>query len=313
MKYRHTPVLVNEVLENIPFRPGIRILDCNLGEGGHSSLIAKEIIKSGGGTLIGLERDEKIFKKAEKNLREYSDIIKIVNENFVNLDKVLNKLSIFEIDVILFDLGISSFHYFDDDRGFSFMDEQKLDMRLDKTCEYSASDILNSFEERKIAEIIKEYGEERFAKRIARNVIKVRQDETILKTEQLVEIVKMSIPRKFWPKHISPATKTFQALRIYVNSELENLKNVLPKAFEILNKGGRLLVISFHSLEDRIVKRFMNEMSKKCVCPPEIPVCVCDNKPKLKVLSKRAISPTDEEIQRNKASRSAKLRVAEKL
>ncbi len=313
MKYRHTPVLVNEVMGHIPFRKNITILDCNLGEGGHSLRIASEIQSQGGGMLIGIERDKQIFLRAKRNLKDFSHIVTLVNNNFTNLSEVLQGISVEAVDVILFDLGISSYHYFDDGRGFSFMTDQPLDMRLDDTCPISANEILNTFEEQKIAEILSVYGEERFARNIARNVVKNRNIKPFETTFELVETVKSSVPRKFWPKNISPATKTFQALRIYVNSELENLKNVLPVAVEKLKKGGRLIVISFHSLEDRIVKQFMNEMSKECICPPQVPVCVCNHHAVLKVITRRAIVPTDEECETNKASRSAKMRVAEKL
>lgn len=313
MKYRHTPVLVNEIMGRIPFRKDITVLDCNLGEGGHSLKIAGEMRKHGGGRLIGIERDKQIFLRAKRNLADFSDIVTLVNDNFTNLSEVLNRISVEAVDVILFDLGISSYHYFDDDRGFSFMTDQPLDMRLDETCSISANEILNTFEERKIAEILNVYGEERFGRNIARSVVKSRKIKPFETTFELVETVKSSVPRKFWPKNISPATKTFQALRIYVNSELDNLRGVLPVAVEKLRKGGQLIVISFHSLEDRIVKQFMNEMGKDCICPPQVPVCVCDNHAILKVITRRAIVPTDEELENNKASRSAKMRIAEKI
>ncbi len=311
MKYRHTPVLVNEVLENLSLKPECIIVDCNLGEGGHSTEIAKKL-KPLKGKLIGIERDEKIFNKAKENLKGFREIVTLINDNFINLKKVLADLNINKVDNVLFDLGISTYHYFDDNRGFSFLNDQPLDMRLDKNCEYSASEILNTFDEKKIAEILIKYGEERFAKRIAGKIVRFRQEKEILTTGTLVQIVDQAIPDKFKPKKISPATKTFQALRIFINNELDNVENVLPETMDILNKGGRLLVITFHSLEDRIVKHFIRDNSRKCTCPPQLPVCVCGRNPVLKNLTGRAIVPTEQEIKNNNASRSAKLRVAEK-
>ncbi len=299
-------------MSNLNFKPGCVVIDCNVGEGGHSYKIAQRL-KPLNGKLIGFERDGKIFEKARENLKEFGNTVELYKENFTEIQSVLAQNGVKQADNVLFDLGISSFHYFDDNRGFSFRTCQPLDMRLDNSCKYSASEILNTFDEKKIAEIIRKYGEEKFAKRIAGKITRFRQKKEIKTTAELVEIIERAIPDKFKPKKISPATKTFQALRIYINSELYNLESVLPVATKLLKKGGRLLVITFHSLEDRIVKHFIREKAKVCKCPPELPVCVCGQNPVLKDLTRRAIVPTEQEIFENKPSRSAKLRVAEKL
>ena len=313
MKYRHTPIFVEEVLKQIPFQDDIILVDCNLGEGGHSKEIAAKLQKKKRVRLIGIERDLRIMSRARENLAEFSDFITLVNDNFINLKSILETHNVKETDAILFDLGISMFHYFDDCRGFSFMKDEPLDMRLDDNCSLSAKDVLNTFSEKEISEILKYYGEERNSKQIARNIIRYRTKKSIETTYELVEIVKSSVPRKFWPKKVSPATKTFQALRIYVNSELDNLKKVLPVATDCLKKGGKIIVITFHSLEDRIVKHYFMEMARGCICPPEVPICVCNNKPVLKIITKNAINPSEEEIKNNSSARSAKLRIAEKI
>jgi 16S rRNA (cytosine1402-N4)-methyltransferase len=313
LTYRHASVLVEEVLSHISFGPDRVVVDCNLGEGGHSAKIAEVLEKYIGTRLIGLERDKKILEVAKKNLSVFGSLPVLVNSNFVDLKKVLSGLSIDKVDAILFDLGISAYHYFDDDRGFSFMKDEPLDMRLDDACAYSASDIINNFDEKKLADIFYTLGEERFSRKIAYKIVRQRAEEKIDTTMALVDVIKSAVPRKFWPKNISVATKVFQALRIYVNSELDNLVNVLPDALSSLKVGGRLLVITFHSLEDRIVKQFFRNKSRGCICPKEVPVCVCNNKPSLKIITKNAIMPTILEVENNKASRSAKLRVAEKV
>ncbi|MCK5533550.1 16S rRNA (cytosine(1402)-N(4))-methyltransferase RsmH [bacterium] len=309
MMYSHNPVLLNEVIEFLNCKEGGVYVDCTLGLGGHAQEILKKIGSSG--KLVGIDCDEDAINLAKKKLVRYKDNIIYVRDNFYNLRKIIKEKKITKVDGILFDFGVSSFQIENSERGFSFKRKGYLDMRMDKRVPFIAKDIVNNFTRKQIETIIYRYGEEKYASLIAKNIVKTRQNEQIVTTEQLVNVIKQAIPYKFYSK-IHLATKTFQALRIEVNKELENIEQGLSQAVEFLKKGGRIAAISFHSLEDRIVKNKFREFSGVCSCPEEIPVCVCGRKKILNILTKKPILPTKKEIQINPRARSAKLRVAEK-
>lgn len=310
MEFKHQPVLVKEVLQYLAPKPNENFVDCTLGGGGH----AKEILKLTGsqGKLLGIDLDQAAISSAEQNLKEYKDRIYLIKDNYKNLDKIIYDLGGFnKIDGILLDLGLSSYELEDETRGFSFRGSALLDMRFGST-EKTAAYIINQYKEENLARIFKEYGEERYAKQIARAIVNERQLGPISKTNQLVSIIENVYSNKPKPK-IHVATKVFQALRIEVNHELENIETILPVALKLLNKGGRLVVISFHSLEDRIVKDFFKNEARGCICPPKLPVCVCNHQPSLKILTKKPIIASAAEIKGNLRSRSAKLRAIIKL
>jgi len=310
MEFVHQPVLVKEVLQYLAPKPDEDFIDCTLGGGGH----AQEILKLTGpkGKLLGIDLDPQSINAAKEKLQSFGDRAILINDNFKNLKKIIYDAGGFNhISGILFDLGISSYELEDQTRGFSFRGSAFLDMRFGAT-EKTAAYIINQYKEENLTRIFKDYGEERYAKQIAREIVTERKIQPIRTTEQLVKLIEKVYQHK--PKlKIHPATKIFQALRIEVNHELENLQQVLPQAMELLVKGGRLVVISFHSLEDRIVKEFMKNEAKGCICPPKLPICTCNHKPSLKILTKKIIIPSLGEIKNNPRSRSAKLRAAMKL
>ncbi len=307
----HTPVMLNEVLYYLDIKEDDIVVDCTLGEGGHSFEILKRLKN---GKLIGIEKDEEILKKAKERLEPFKDRFIPVRANFSDIKDIVS--SIIEdkgVNKILFDLGISMFHIKESKRGFSFLKDEPLDMRLDPSNSLSASDVINTFDEKKLSAIIWAYGEERFASRIARFIVQERKNNPITTTLQLSDIIKRAIPRKFWPKKIHPATRTFQAIRIFVNDEIDILENALKDAIELLKPEGRICVITFHSLEDRIVKSVFNDSAKGCICPPGFPVCICGRKKKIKILTRKPIMSGEKEKEENPSARSAKLRCAEKL
>lgn len=306
----HEPIMTQEILSFLPEIDNPVFVDGTTGEGGHSELFLKNM-KSG--TLISIDRDPVILNIARDRLKKYTYINHIlVNDNFSNINEILSENNISGIDFIFLDLGISMFHFKGAERGFSFNDDA-LDMRLDENSEQSAYDIVNYFDEKEIADILKIYGEESFAKRIARTIVEKRKEQLIEKAVDLKNIIVSAIPKKFQKDKINPATQSFQALRIYVNDELSHLKKTLYHAMEALNLNGRIAVFSFHSLEDRIVKNIFRHFAKSCNCPDNYPMCQCDGKAVLKLLSKKPIIPTMEECQANPASRSTKLRIVEKI
>ncbi len=307
----HQPVLANELLNFL--NPGNKeslLIDSTLGEGGHTELFLSKYPHL---KIIGLEIDKEILEVAEKRLEKFEKRFSSVNtwfsDFYLNYEKYSNK----KPDYILFDLGISNFHYKSSKRGFSFNIDEELDMRLDEDLTVSAKDIVNSYTEKEISDILFKYGEERFSRRIAKKIIEYRKKTKINTTFQLVEIIKKAVPGVNKKQRIHPATRSFQALRIAVNNELENVENAVKYAFKVLKVGGRIAVISFHSLEDRIVKHYFKNMNKSCSCPPEWPICKCKGQSKLKILTKKPIVPDSSEVDKNQASRSSKLRVAEKL
>lgn len=310
MKFEHIPVLLAEVLDYLQPQPDENFIDCTLGGGGHAKEILKKI--SPNGRLLGIDLDPQAIKAAGENLTDYKKRIVLINDNYKNLQQIKYDAGFNKIDGILLDLGLSSFEMQDEQRGFSFQGSEFLDMRFGGDGK-TAADILNSYSEKQLAKIFKDYGEERHSGLIAREIANERKKNKIAKTDQLVAIIEKVYRNKPKPKNINVATKVFQALRIEVNDELNNLKKILPVALDLLSKNGRLAVISFHSLEDRIVKQFFKQESKDCLCPPEIPLCNCGHHKSLKILTKKAVMPGQAEIKANPRSRSAKLRVAIKL
>lgn len=304
----HLPVLENEVVEFLNPKRGDTIVDCTLGLGGHALRIIPKLGKSG--NYIGFDLDEENLSEARKRLDGYGEQITLVKRNFRYLSDELLKLGFDQVDGILLDLGLSSPHVDDPSRGFSFREEGELDMRYDRSSGKSAYDVVNHYSDEELIKIFREYGEERMARRIAGAIVEVRKIAPLKTTKELSELIESVVRGK---SHIDPSTRVFQALRIEVNDEIGALKEVLPQAFSHLKKGGRMVVISYHSLEDRIVKHFFKDEARECICPKEIPICVCNHKPTLKILTKKPLTPTPEEIERNRRARSAKLRAIEKL
>ncbi len=314
--YAHTPIMVTEIINHLPNIENPIVVDCTCGEGGHSEALAREMI---GGTLLSIDRDPRILEIARKRLVEtLSDrpsfpkmIIK--ESNFSNLPSLLDELHIDKVDFFLYDLGISMYHYKVAKNGFSFTEDESLDMRLDRNTELTAYDIVNSFSENEIRNIVFTLGEESWAKIIARNIVRSRKLTPIKNANDLQKIVFGSIPKGKRPKTIHPATKTFQALRIYVNQEFYHIEQGLIEGIRRLNMGGRMAVLSFHSLEDRIVKKIFKHFSQPCVCPEHIPICQCGGLQSTKILRKKPMTPSIMESQENPSARSAKLRIVEKI
>ena len=301
----HVPVLLKETLETLAVQPGGRYIDCTMGGGGHARAILEH--SSPGGQLLGIDADPTAIKTAQKKLEDYHKSVLLVNDNFVNLQAICIKYDFFPVHGILFDLGFSSLQLANG-RGFSFQYDAPLDMRFSPTQEITAADIVNTLSEAELARYIRTYGEEGYSHLIARNIVKERP---INSTLHLARTIERAIGGRRGKIH--PATKTFQALRIAVNRELENLEAVLRQAVQLLGFEGRLVVITYHSLEDRIVKQFMRREARDCICPPGTPVCLCEHKARLKLINKKVMVPSATEIQENPRSRSAKLRAVERL
>jgi len=302
----HKPVLLSEAVEALQAQPGKCYVDCTLGSGGHTAAILAKIMPDG--QLLGIDADPEAVEIAKNRLAKYAESTIIINENFAHLETICRESNFLPVHGILFDLGLSSTQLDVSERGFSFQNDGPLDMRFSPAQELTAADIINTIQEDKLSQIIKDYGEERHSRRIARHIIKSRP---INSTLQLATVVEKAIGSRRGKIH--PATKTFMALRIVVNHELENLAAALKQAIVCLKNQGRLVVISYHSIEDRIVKQFMQRESKGCLCPPNTPVCRCGHVPSLKLISKKVITPSLTEIKSNPRSRSAKLRAAERL
>lgn len=302
----HIPVLAKETIEALGVQPGGRYIDCTLGGGGHAVAILEH--SSPGGQLLGIDADPEAIKIAAAKLQAYRDSVLLINENFVNLQAICIKYDFYPVHGILFDLGLSSIQLNGNGRGFSFQHNAPLDMRLSPSQEITAADIVNTSSEAELAHIIKTYGEEAYSHQIARRIVQERPIETTL---QLVRAIKRAVGGRRGKIH--PATKTFQALRIAVNHELDHLEAALKQAINLLGFEGRLVVISYNSLEDRIVKQLMQRESKDCICPPGTPTCICGHTACLRLIHKRVITPSPAEVQLNPRSRSAKLRAAERI
>lgn len=313
MEFKHVSVLLNETIEGLNIKENGIYVDGTLGGAGHSSEVLKKLESKG--RLIGIDQDTEALKAASKRLEQYNKYnnVTFVHNNFHNIKFILEELDISGIDGIMMDLGVSSYQLDNKDRGFSYMQDAPLDMRMNRDSDFSAYDVVNSYEEDKLCKIIKEYGEEKFARKIAFNIVKQRQEKPVETTLELVEIIRKSIPAKFQREGGHPAKRTFQAIRIEVNGELEILNKTIEDAVDKLNVGGRIAIITFHSLEDRIVKNKFRELEKPCTCPSSFPICVCGKKSKVKVITRKPIEPSQEEREFNSRSRSAKLRIAERI
>ena len=310
LKFSHRSVLLDECIENLNIDPNGIYIDGTAGGGGHSYEIAKRLT---GGRLIAIDQDEAAIAAAGKRLAEFGDRVTIVRNNFSNIADVCCELDIKKINGVLLDLGVSSYQLDTAERGFSHNADAPLDMRMDRRNQLDAYTVVNLYPEDKIRKIIYDYGEDRFAPKIAAAIVRRREIKPIETTGELVDVIKSAIPAAAREGGHHPAKRTFQAIRIEVNGELSVIQPAIESASELLAPGGRIAIITFHSLEDRIVKQSYVKLAEGCTCPPRIPVCVCGNKPKVKIISRKPILPTDTEIEENPRSRSAKLRVAEKL
>lgn len=310
-KFSHLPVMLYECIEALDIKPDGVYVDCTTGGAGHSSKIA-ERLEAGKGRLICLDRDEDAIKAASERLAPYSDRVNIIRSNFSEVSEVVRSLGIEKIDGALIDLGASSHQFDSPERGFSYRFSGRLDMRMDNRDKLTAYDVVNNFSQADIKKILFDYGEEKFAPRIASEIIKEREIAPIETTDKLVEIIRRSVPMAA-QREGHPAKKTFQALRIFVNNELDIIEPTLRTLCGLLKKGGRLAVLTFHSLEDRIVKQTFSQLSSGCTCPPSFPICVCGKKPIIKILGKKPRLPSEDELEANTRSHSAKLRSIEKI
>ncbi len=311
MGFKHRTVLLKETIEHLNIKPEGTYVDATLGGGGHSLEILKRLDK--GGRLIGIDRDQSALKASGERLKAYSDRILLLHGNFKDIIVLLKGCGINCVDGIVMDLGVSSFQLDKGERGFSYMQDAPLDMRMDKGQALSAKGIINSYDREDLAHIISRYGEERWAKRIAEFIVHSRDEAPIETTGQLVNIIKAAIPAAARRKGPHPAKRTFQALRIAVNDELEILEGTIKDGVQLLKSGGRICIITFHSLEDRKVKRTFKQLENPCTCPPRLPICVCNRKPVIKIITRRLLIPSEDEIDENPRARSAGLRVAQKL
>ena len=310
MKFEHTSVLLEEVLDNLAIRPDGIYVDGTLGGGGHSYHILERL--TAGGRLIGIDQDTDAIAAASERLSEFGGAVTIVHDNYEHIGEVLRDLGIGKVDGILLDLGVSSYQLDNPERGFTYRTDAPLDMRMDRSSLLSAKEIVNTYPEEELTRILREYGEERCAARIASNIVKARSKKPLETTGELSAIVRASIPARMREKGGNPDKRTFQAIRIACNRELDVLRDSLDEMIDLLTPGGRLCVITFHSLEDRIVKNAFKRNENPCTCPPEFPVCVCGKKSKGRVITRKAIAPTARELEVNRRSASAKLRVFEK-
>ncbi|MBE6919199.1 MAG: 16S rRNA (cytosine(1402)-N(4))-methyltransferase RsmH [Ruminococcaceae bacterium] len=309
--YGHKPVLLDECLDALAIRPDGIYLDGTLGRAGHSLEIVRRLTE--GGRLIGVDRDETALAAAEERLAEFRERVTLVHSNFSCIHEILDSLGLDKIDGMLFDLGVSSPQLDDAERGFSYMNDAPLDMRMDRTAALTARDVVNTWPYEELRRILFEYGEERYAPVIAKHIVREREVSPIETTGQLTDIIKKAMPPAALREKQHPAKRSFQAIRIAVNGELDELEPMMEAAADRLNPGGRLAVISFHSLEDRIIKKTMQRLATGCTCPPEFPVCVCGKQPKMKLVTRKPVVSTAAELEYNPRARSAKLRVAEKV
>jgi 16S rRNA (cytosine1402-N4)-methyltransferase len=311
LSFHHVTVLRDEAVAGLNIRPGGIYVDCTLGGAGHSSLIASQLTE--GGRLIAIDQDDWALDNARERLSAYMDRVTLVKSNFRHIKDIVSDLGLDGVDGVLFDLGVSSPQLDEGERGFSYNADAPLDMRMDQQAALTAYDIINEWDEEEIAKVIWEYGEEKFSRRIARQIVQYRAKQPVQTTGELVELIKEGIPAAARRTGPHPAKRTFQAIRIAVNDELNAFKEAVADAISVLRPEGRVSVITFHSLEDRICKQVYQELSKGCTCPPAFPICACGNKATVKVITRKPILPSAEELEANPRARSAKLRVAEKL
>nr|WP_312578792.1 16S rRNA (cytosine(1402)-N(4))-methyltransferase RsmH [Sedimentibacter sp.] len=309
MEYTHKSVLLNESIDGLNIKHDGIYVDATLGGGGHTFEILRRVTT---GKVIGIDQDDYAIGKASEKLKDFKNFIPVRN-NFHNIDEILKELNIEKIDGMIFDLGVSSFQLDMPERGFSYNYDMPLDMRMDKNQTTTARHIVNGYEENELVRILRDYGEENWAARIAKFIVQEREQEFIETTGQLVSIIKKAIPKQVRQDGSHPAKRTFQAIRIEVNKELEILENTIKKSVDFLNVGGRICVITFHSLEDRIIKNTFVDLNRDCICPPEFPQCICDHRRKLKIVTRKPIVPSQEELNENNRARSAKLRIGERM
>lgn len=307
MEFEHTSVLLEETIECLQIKPDGTYVDGTLGGGGHSDRIAAALSRDG--RLFGIDQDEAAIEAAGKRLEPYRDRVMLIRDNYCNARQALAQIGVQGVDGILLDLGVSSFQLDNSERGFSYRYDTALDMRMDQRQSLTARDIINQYTEMELYRVIRDYGEEQFAKNIAKHIVRAREDKAIETTGELNEIIKAAIPAKMRAAGGHPSKRTFQAIRIECNRELEVLRDSLDELIDMLNPGGRICIITFHSLEDRIVKTAFKKNENPCTCPPDFPVCVCGQASKGRVVTRKPILPSDEEILANKRAKSAKLRV----
>ncbi|MCR5105874.1 MAG: 16S rRNA (cytosine(1402)-N(4))-methyltransferase RsmH [Eubacterium sp.] len=310
MDFNHVPIMLPQVLEGLNIKPDGIYVDGTLGGAGHSSEIVKRLSEKG--KLVGFDQDMDAIHAASERLKSYNNAL-LIHSNYVNMKSALHEKAIDKVDGILLDLGVSSYQLDNKDRGFSYREDAPLDMRMDQSSDYTAQDIINDYSENELKHIISTYGEERFAGRIAANIVKSREKKRIETTFELNEIIKASIPAAARRQGGNPCKKTYQAIRIELNKELSVLEQSLSDMIDILNPDGRLCIITFHSLEDRLVKNAFKEAENPCICPPQFPVCTCGRKPKGRIITRKPIVADEDELEINPRSSSAKLRVFEKI
>jgi 16S rRNA (cytosine1402-N4)-methyltransferase len=312
MEFNHKPVLLEETLESLNIRPDGIYVDGTLGGAGHSSEICKRLSEKG--RLVGIDQDSQALQAAGERLKAFEGKVRIdrVKSNYCQMKAVLESLNIDKVDGILLDIGVSSYQLDTVERGFTYREDAPLDMRMDQSGSFSAKNVINEYDEMELYRIIRDYGEEKFAKNIAKHIVNARKKKEIETTGELIEIIKAAIPAKVRAVGGHPAKRTFQAIRIEVNHELEVLENSIDEMIDLLNDGGRLSIITFHSLEDRIVKNKFRENEDPCICPKNFPVCVCGRKSKGKVISRKPVVPSEQEILENKRAKSSKLRTFER-
>ncbi|MGI6006794.1 MAG: 16S rRNA (cytosine(1402)-N(4))-methyltransferase RsmH [Ruminococcus sp.] len=310
MEFKHKSVLLRETIENLNVKPNGVYVDGTLGGAGHALEVCKRL--SATGRFIGIDQDAAAIETAKERLKDYESRVSIIRGNYCSMVREVNNLGIAEVDGILLDLGVSSYQLDTADRGFSYREDAPLDMRMDQRQEMTARDIVNTYSESELYRVIRDYGEDKFARNIAKHIVKARENAPVNTTGELAEIVKRAIPMKVRAVGGHPAKRTFQAIRIELNRELEVLQQSLDDMIDLLGDGGRICIITFHSLEDRIVKNIFRRNENPCTCPPDFPVCICGKKSKGRVITRRPILPTEQEILENQRSKSAKLRVFER-
>lgn len=310
MDFKHVSVLLNETIDGLHIKSDGIYVDGTLGGGGHAYEVLKKL--SPKGRLIGIDQDGEALEAAGERLKEFGEQVTLVRENYCEIESVLDDLNIKKVDGIVLDIGVSSYQLDNLERGFSYKSDAPLDMRMDTRQNLTAADVVNTYSENALFQIIRDYGEDKFAKNIAKHIVMARADKPFETTQELSEVIKKAIPMKVQAKGGHPAKKTFQAIRIEVNRELTVLKDSIDKMIERLNPGGRICIITFHSLEDRIVKTKFRENENPCTCPPNFPVCVCGKKSKGKVITRKPIIPSDDEMVMNKRAKSSKLRIFER-